>query len=682
MKNVYLFIAILCNLIFLQAQNFDFDFNTTGRRVCLVSTEVDLNTPEVKILFNDYQSNSDEFMTVNRRLLGEQTWTNVAVNIPPGTAEWVDADVGLGEVWEYQIVRENTWFYNDTSYSAIGYTIGSLLKDNTTYKGQIILLVADDVPTSLSEKYTRLKKEITADGWFINELIVPRATGWDTTSQVVTIKNEIVSIYNAAPSMDKPQILFILGHVEMPRSGSADVIAPDGHSENRGARSADAFYADIDGVYTDLATYNPSGLSTMLAENYPNDYKWDQDYLASDVEMAFGRVDFADVVVEGLTEMNLIESYLDKLSAYKNVDVTYEIGENSAFNIGYDNSTDASYRSLLNISSSQNVYQNYTGVNHSQWVQDNGPFKIYMQNVNPPDINEWQTLGMDAVVYSSDQSYWGYNDIPNSTIRTALAIPTTKNLITLWTTSAINLFHQACTGEPLGLAMKNIINHNQDNQYLEKPQQDWDTPDWWNRTHLTINGDPTLNLYQVSPAQNLYISEENNMAVLHWDESADSSVLGYHVYESSTEFGIFERISPTIINATQFTIPDYQEGHWYMIKAIDEVSSGCGVFLHASIGTAIIGDIALSSSIQEIRTTTVFPNPTTEKLNISSVKTIKKIQIYAINGQLITTIDIAHTDSCQIDLSQLDNGLYIMRIIASDDTTEEHKIKKIKGNHY
>lgn len=478
MKNFASIFIFLFSVFTSFSQNYTFDFNSHGRRVCPVSTTINTSVPSVEIHFLDYLQNSTEPLTINRRVLGTTAWTNVANNITPGTASWTDTNVSLGDIWEYQVIRNNTWWYNATQYNAIGYTIGSVMYDNTDYKGQMILLVADDISTNLTIKYNRLKSEIANDGWQVNEIIVPKATSWDSGSEVVTVKNQIEALYNAAPTNDKPQILFILGHVPMPRSGSTTVTAPDGHDENRGARGSDVFYADIDGVYTDAATFNPGGLSTTLAENYPDDFKWDQDFLASDVEMAFGRVDFYEVYVNGLSELTLIENYLDKLSAYKNADSNYLMGEKSGFNIGFENSTDASYRSLLNISEPSEVYENTTGSNHSQWVQNNGPFKIYMQNVSPPDVTEWETIGMDATVFSSDQSYWGFNDIPYSTIRTALAIPSTKNLITLWTTSAINLFHQACNGQPLGLAMKTIINHNASNQYLEKPQQGWDDPNW------------------------------------------------------------------------------------------------------------------------------------------------------------------------------------------------------------
>ena len=188
--------------------------------------------------------------------------------------------------------------------------------------------------------------------------------------------------------------------------------------------------------------------------------------------MAFGRVDFADLTEISTPEITLIENYLDRLSHYRNVSDGFYMGEKSAFYFGYNNSNDGSYRSLVNISKPENVFQKTDNSNHNQWVLNNGPFKIYMQNVTIPNLDDWLNYGMNATVYSSDQSYWGFGDVPQplgvySRIRTLLGMES-KCLVALWTTMGINIFYQSCDGLSIGEAMKEIINHNEVNQYLEK----------------------------------------------------------------------------------------------------------------------------------------------------------------------------------------------------------------------
>ncbi|TAG09932.1 MAG: hypothetical protein EAZ42_05170 [Verrucomicrobia bacterium] len=585
------------------AQNFTFDYNNNGKRVCLVSSEINAANNQVKILFLDHLSNTSDPTFVSRRALGATAWTPVANALPPGTPHWTDTNVTPGEIWEYQIKRKNTTIFNNVTYDATGYTIGSLLSDNTHYKGQMVLLVANDIPANLSAKYTRLKKEIVADGWLVNELIVPRATSWDSGNAVVAIKNSIVNIYNAAPTTDKPKILFILGHVPLPRSGSTSIMAPDEHDENKGARGADSYYADIDGVYTDIATYNPGGLQTSFAINLPGDFKWDQDIFPSDIEMAFGRIDFADITEVAASEFVMLERYLDRLSKYRNVAPGHDMGEKTGFNFGYDNSNDGTYRSLPNISKPSQVFQRTTTEGISEgWVRENGPFKFFMQNIIGPEIQHWEEQGMDATVYSSDQSYWGFGDVPQSVpsdgysrIRAILGVES-KCLILLWTTSGINIFHQAGVGQPLGLAMKTIMNHNSSNQYLEKPPQQYDTEEWWNRTHFAFYGDPTINLYQIRPASNITMTRVGSNVQINWSSSPDPSVLGYHIYESTSEFGRFNRVSTSVVSGNSFVLNSYNFGNWYMVKAVKVIESGCGKFLHPSLGIAMQGNILSSSS--------------------------------------------------------------------------------------
>jgi hypothetical protein len=398
--------------------------------------------------------------------------------------------------------------------------------------------------------------------------------------------------------------------------------------------------------------------------------------------MAFGRIDFADITDVALTEFTMLENYLDRLSAYRNLADGSNMGDRSAFYFGYDNSNDASFRSLLNISSPENLYQNFSGPSHNQWVQSNGPFKVYMQNIVEPQISDWQNFGMDATVYSSDQSYWGFGDVPQPAsgsfgrIRALLGVDDTKCLITLWTTSAINIFHQACTGQALGLSMKDIMNHNLVNQNYEKPSQEYDEPDWWNRIHYAFYGDPTINLYQIEPTSNLTLSDSNGSAELDWDASADTTIIGYHVYESDSEFGIFDRLTTSPVNETSFILNNYQMGNWYMIKAIKIIESGCGQFLHAGMGRSVEGTITLSidEQIKQNRIE-IYPNPSFSVSYIKSVESISSLKIINLSGSIILSSNPNKTEF-SIDLSDFASGIYILEVQTSKGGIYYKKIIK------
>ena len=383
--------------------------------------------------------------------------------------------------------------------------------------------------------------------------------------------------------------------------------------------------------------------------------------------MGFGRIDFADITELPSPEMALMEQYLDRLSHYRNVAPGFDMGHKSAFYFGYDNSNDGSYRSLLNISAPAHVYQNYPGPNHNQWVRQNGPFKVYMQNLSVPAIEDWQANGMDATLFSSDQSYWGFGDVPQpagiySRIRALLGVDS-KCLVALWTTTGINIFHQACAGISVGEAMKEIMNHNPANQTLEKPAQEYDTPDWWNRTHFAIWGDPTITLFQIAPPGSVSLALDSaQQPVLQWSPSPDSQVIGYHVFESETEFGKYNRITETPVAGNRYVLPGYQPGRWYMARAVGVITSGCGQFLHSSIGKETEGSILLHAGKDALAPSAmeIFPNPGRHTIQIRTSPQVTAIAVWTPTGQLVAGIPLQPGQS-QLDISFLPAGIYLFK---------------------
>jgi len=645
-----------------------FNINNEGQRVCLVDAEVINNN--IQLNFLDAALNSTGFTSVYRRPLygNGDDWILQVENLDPVTTSWLDANVQMGEVWEYQVRRTNN------NGDAIGYVAASLFYDQSDYRGQMILVISDDLVAALPDEIRRLRKDLTGDGWFVNELIIPKGgESFDYGDQVVSVKNEIVEVYNNADADDKPKVLFTLGNVPLPRSGQG-LQPPDGHIEASGARGSDVFYADIDGIFTDTATYDVPAQNAEILKNYPGDYKWDQDVIPSELEMAFGRVNFHRSVDGNVAnEIQFMKQYLDRLHDFRYITSGSKLGTKSGFYAnGYSNSTDASYRSLPALSGGNNITN--SGISqesgHCEWVHNNGPFLWYMQNQFVPQLTEWENFGMKSLVFSSDQSYWGYGDLPNNgsssgwasaVIRRILSYDNSECLIALWTTSAINVFHQAGVGEPLGYACKQIMDHNEENQNLEKVQQDWDTPEWWNRTHFNFFGDPTLRLYQSFPASDLILVDDN-ILMLQWTASSDQNLLGYHVYKSDQEFGIYQKLTNSPIVNTNFSDPNFIDGEWYMVRAIAEQTTGTGIFINPSHGIFIQGETLTSSKDLEYLSIDISPNPVSRTLNIKSQQGPKKIEVWDITGTKIITNEHPMKRINQIDLSHLSSGKYIVKV--------------------
>ncbi len=480
----------------------------------------------------------------------------------------------------------------------------------------------------------------------------------------------LTNIYNNAPEVDKPKHLFLLGHIPIARSGLAEN-TPDDHDENKGARGADCFYADIDGVFTDTQTYNVAGIDPK-AINLPNDLKFDQDYIPSQLEMAFGRVDFANLNDVNIPEEILLRNYLNRLHNYQIVSNGSDMGNKSAFNFGYDNSNDGSYRSLIPISGANNV-DFYSGrATFNNWVSQNGPYQIFMQNIQVPDDYLWETVGMNATIFSSDQSYWGYWDEPYnagaySRIRSLLS-KNTKCLGLIYTTTGINIFHQPGMGETMGWSCKRIMDHNQTNNLYEKPSQQYDTPDFWGRTHFQYHGDPTLRLNQVKPPTNVV----KNGVEISWNASADDSIVGYHVYRSYQPFGKYERVTSNPITDLTFTDTEITAVvRYFIIKAIKLEITGSGTYLNSSIGVAPNQNLLTNNF--EISDFEIAPNPANDFVKILSNEKIESFEILDLQGKIVLKDKISNN---LVDVSQLSKGIYLIKIKSNDKSGIRKLIKE------
>ncbi|MBN2669427.1 MAG: T9SS type A sorting domain-containing protein [Bacteroidales bacterium] len=65
----------------------------------------------------------------------------------------------------------------------------------------------------------------------------------------------------------------------------------------------------------------------------------------------------------------------------------------------------------------------------------------------------------------------------------------------------------------------------------------------------------------------------------------------------------------------------------------------------------------------------IYPNPTTGLVQISGVKG-GQIEVYNMVGQVVYSVDNA-TGKTSIDLSSLDNGNYIVKVINADQVSTQ-----------
>ena len=210
---------------------------------------------------------------VFRKAPDATTWTKVnASPVAVGTtlATWTDTNVSVGQLYEYALATAGT------TVKQYGFLLAGIRMDQTLAKGRVALVVASDVPAALPAEYAQFKADLVNDGWVVHEISTPRAPNYTSNGtgandalgvptapypgEHINIRNQIIALYNAYPGELKNVIL--LGKVAVARAGHSGV-GPDGHG-NRAAFGADAYYADMDGVWTDLKSNEP-----LMALNTP-----------------------------------------------------------------------------------------------------------------------------------------------------------------------------------------------------------------------------------------------------------------------------------------------------------------------------------------------------------------------------------------------------------------------------
>ena len=85
-------------------------------------------------------------------------------------------------------------------------------------------------------------------------------------------------------------------------------------------------------------------------------------------------------------------------------------------------------------------------------------------------------------------------------------------------------------------------------------------------------------------------------------------------------------------------------------------------------------DLLLSIDKNNLENFKVYPNPTSNKLNLNSNKTIKKVSLFNIVGEKILSFN---SNQKQINISNLSKGIYILRIQFEDHKSAVRKIIKL-----
>jgi len=508
---------------------------------------------------------------IYRRVKGAASWGFVYATVDYPTLTFEDTDVEVGVSYEYRIVK-NAPIKGEGTINA-GFDIEAVEQ-----RGKMILVVDETHATALASEIEQLMNDIRGDGWAVARFDV------SPTDAVTDVKASILDIYNA--DSDNVKAVLLLGHVPVPYSGE---LFPDGHQDHEGAWPADLYYGDVNGVWTDQSVNNSSADQTRH-HNVPGDGKFDQSFIASDIELQVGRVDFHDLPAFADDETTLLQNYLNKNHEFRHKEFTMPhrgLFENNFAGLPEGFAQNA-YRNFTNMFGADEVYdEDFSTLNTDGYLWSYGcGGGSYTSCNNVVTTADLASESLQTVFTMLFGSYFGDWDSQDNLLRSALASGST--LTNVWAGRPKFQFQHMALGENIGYGV--LLSQNTASNWVQ------DTTFGGRLVHISLMGDPSLRMHIVGPADGLTIDEDNATAVLNWTASTDA-VLGYHVYRKEVGDDYFDRVNEELVTGTSFMDPclDYQTEYEYMIRALKLENSASGSYYNLSQG--IMSNVTIETNL-------------------------------------------------------------------------------------
>ncbi len=374
--------------------------------------------------------------------------------------------------------------------------------------------------------------------------------------------------------------------------GSIDV------SESQGVKVVRIHWSDVlehEGIKDRLRGIPP-------VPNVPSDGIFDQRRFPSSIEVAVGRVDFANLPtftetppdgVALISEIDLLKRYLDKNHRYRQHKLRFR---DKVASLGF-------FGGSLGVDPNRLLYS-YALKNVSAWFG--------LEPTRIRQVNHFKTQGnylwgfqfgagfYDAIgvgnkshshttadfadpskapntgFYVLDGSFFGEWNTEDNLLRASLA-PTGSGLAALWGRWFKQRWQSMAWGDSLGKSVVKTING--------LDTRDFVLFDWSNgyNIHIALIGDPTLRLYVDSPPTGLVAEAEGGDVSLSWD-GPPSPQVGYFVYRSVNGLeGPFELLTEEALAGTGFTDEAAPDGaKLYQVRGVRDEVTGSGVFRNLS----------------------------------------------------------------------------------------------------
>ncbi len=565
-----LVITIATNLLCLLPLT-DLSAQSTTEASVQITAEVQADPPRITLSWPAHDEATN--FIVYRKLKSANAWGSVVANLSGVTTQFVDSTVSKNVSYEYRVSKLGN------ASSGFGYINAGIEVAAFESRGIVLLIIDDTMIDSLNDEIDQLVSDFEGDGWKVKKHAVSR------DADVPSVKATILNMYNEDPANTKA--LYLLGRIPVPYSGD---IYPDGHPDHEGAWPADVYYGDMNGVWTDNSV-NVVVANAERHRNVPEDGKFDQSFIPTDIELQVGRVDFANMPAFADSEIQLLRNYLNKSHAYKHKIFTATRRAIVDDNFGYFGAeafAASGWKNFGPLCGYESVmagdYFTTTADSSYLWSYGCGGGS-YTSAGGIGNTNNFAAADLQSVFTLLFGSYFGDWDATNNFLRAPLAQG--KTLTNAWSGRPHWMLHHMGLGENIGYGAR--LTQNNSGLYFASYGARF--------IHIALMGDPTLRNDVVAPVANVVAQRNANGAEISWEASSDN-VIGYYVYTKSEQSQDYMRLNDEVINSTDYLDPCiYDEGiHSYMVRAVSLQESPSGTYYNMSQG---ISDTVMSTGIVE-----------------------------------------------------------------------------------
>jgi hypothetical protein len=598
---------------------------------------------------------------ISRKTTETDNWGTPLATISSANSFYIDSTAKKGMVYEYRVAK-----IKGNSIRAVGYIASGIEVALNHYRKNILILVDSSTYNSIdSNAWKTLKNDYYLDGYGVTLMLVSEY------SKPPAIKSKIAAWSNPNRGLNK-QCLFI-GRVPVAYSGTmlanTTDLPPDAHPDHGGAWPTDLYYAELDGAWTDFLTMT-TNVTRAANINNPGDGKFDPHFIPDNIDIQIGRIDFRMLPAQGKSDIKMVENYLRKLHQFKSGAVqvpnkafisdnfTY-LGGEMPMRSGWNNASCIVGQN--NITSTGNYFDSCKANSYLYAnVMGGGSFT----NCSGVGASNQFTDSIRAVFNVMFGSYFGDWNTQDNFLRSCLASKG-LTLTNVWAHRPHWYFHQMAMGMQIGHSVVIAQNNQTDfslnygyigsfsGNYLDR------------RISMNLMGDPTLRVHYFDGAKNLSSNKinSNKNVVLTWTASTEPGVIGYHVYRTSRNGGVYYPITSTPINALTFTdMNPYNGNNYYIVKAIKLESSNTGTYYNSSLGVMTIatGVLGTNTDIEEnkIFKLSVYPNPAQSDLTIET-EANSTVKIYDLNGRVVFETQTKNVLT-QVNTSTWAKGIYLV----------------------